>query len=312
MRKPSLIVQVGSDSESRFSVPGIGKRWFYKAAQFFEPYEHTRDIYPSSALLEALQSRGVDLFSFIERTFLKQATLQKYGFYSCPETIGLLHFEDFDVWCKTLPSRERNLIKKAERIGLKTVVADIDEEFILSAQKIYNETPMRQGRRYSGFGITTEDIRKKFENLQSSKVIGAYYDNQLIGLTWVEFGDQVAAMMSFLSLISYRNKNPNNAMIAYAVKLCTEKGYKYLTYGNMGYNPGLDFFKKNNGFRRVAVPRYFMPLTFKGQMAVKLNLCRSMERSFSPTLTKALVPFYNMVDKVRPETASGPKNLVDS
>jgi hypothetical protein len=79
----------------------------------------------------------------------------------------------------------------------------------------------------------------------------------------------------------------------------------------MGYNPGLDFFKKNNGFRRVAVSRYFVPLTFKGQLAIKMNLCRSVERSFSPTITMALVPFYNIVDKFKPES-NGPTSATDA
>jgi hypothetical protein len=307
-----VLAVIASDSESRFSVPGIGKRWFYKSAQFFEPYEHTRDIYPNSQLIEMLKSKGVDLFSFIERSFLKPPTLQNHELYHCPETVGLLSINSFEDWFKKLPSRERNMIKKAERTGLQTQVVTVDKEFIQNAHQIYNETPIRQGRKYSGFGITIDEIQKKFENLQSSKVIGAYFEGKLIGLLWVEFGDQVAAMMSFLSLISYRNKNPNNAMIACAVKLCSQKGYRYLTYGNMGYNPGLDFFKKNNGFRRVAVPRYFMPLTYKGQLAIRLNLCRSVERSFSPTLTQALIPFYNIMDKVRPEQAESSKSVTDA
>ncbi len=282
-------------------LPGISKRWFYKVAQYFEPLEHSYDIYPKKELLTALSKKNVDLFSYIDRSFLKK-TYNNGGFYKCSETIGLLHTERFDSWLKLLPARERTAVRKTIRIGLTTHVVDVDDDFIESAHKIYNETPIRQGRKYSGFGITKEDVRQKFSNLQTSRIIGAYLDGKLIGLIWVEFGDQVAAMMSFLSLTTYRNKNPNNALIAAAVKLCEEKGYRYLTYGNMGYNPGLDFFKKNNGFRRVAVSRYFVPLTFKGQLAIKMNLCRPVEHSFSPTLTRALVPFYNVMDKVRPES----------
>jgi hypothetical protein len=304
------MVPLEPNVKRELALPGIGKRWFYKVAQYFEPIEHTYDIYPKKELLTALAAKNVDLFSFIDRSFLRKSN-DNLDFYHCPETIGLLHTESYDAWLKSLPARERTAVRKTARIGLTTHVVDVDEGFIEAAHKIYNETPVRQGRKYSGFGITIDDVRKKFANLQTSKVIGAYLDNKLIGLIWVEFGDRVAAMMSFLSLISYRNKNPNNALIAAAVKLCDEKGYRYLTYGNMGYNPGLDFFKKNNGFRRVAVSRYFVPLTFKGQLAIKMNLCRSVERSFSPTITMALVPFYNIVDKFKPES-NGPTSATDA
>ncbi len=243
--------------EMQPQLPGISKRWFYRVAQYFEPYEHTRDIFPNSKLLFVLYGKGVDLFSFIERSFLRRHKQHRFGFYTSSETIGLLQIEGFDTWVKSLRPRERTTIRKADRIGLKTRVVDVDEDFIQSACRIYNETPIRQGRKYSGFGISVDDVRNKFSNLQSSEVIGAYIDNKLIGLAWIEFGDQVAAMMSFISLTSRRNKNPNNALMARTVKLCHEKGFRYLTYGNMGYNPGLDFFKKNNGFQRVCNPKVF-------------------------------------------------------
>ena len=301
----SLIQTSESKYERQLPLPGIERRWFYKVAQYFEPDEHTRDIYPDKALLDALRAKRVDLFSFIERSFLNRSTHLELGFYGCTETIGLLRIQGFEAWLKSLPGRERTAIRKAERT-LKTRLVNVDEEFIQSAFRIYNETPIRQCRRYTGFGMTLQDIRLKFSNLQTSKIIGTYFDNKLIGLMWVELGDQVAAMMSFISLISQRNKNPNNALIAGVVKLCSEKGYHYLTYGNMGYNPGLDFFKKNNGFRRVAVSRYFVPLSSKGQLAIKLKLCQSIERSFSPTLTRALVPFYNSVNRALPTSPGNP------
>jgi hypothetical protein len=300
-----VLIQAISEHERRLQLPGIERRWFYKIAQYFEPYEHTRDIWPDNELLNTLRAKRVDLFSFIQRSFLEPSAWRELGFYSCPETIGLLRIQGFDAWLKSLPGRERTVVRKAERT-LKTHVVDVDEEFVQSAYGVYNETPIRQRRRYSGFGMTVDDIRLKFSNLQTSEVIGTYLDNKLIGLMWVELGDQVAAMMSFISLISQRNKNPNNALIAEGVRLCDEKGYHYLTYGNMGYNPGLDFFKKNNGFKRVAVPRYFVPLSYKGQLAVQMKLCRPIERSFSPTLTRALIPFYNAVNRVLPTSSGNP------
>jgi hypothetical protein len=296
----------------RFPLPLIGKRWFYRVAQYPVPPELTYEIQPDTQLLKALTDKGADLFTFIERTFLHPAADRSQSWGSSMETVGLLRITAYEDWLKTLSHKERNLVKKAQRVGLDVHRVDVDETFVRGAFELYNETPIRQGRKYSGYGLTLEDVRKKYANLSDSEVLGAYHGGKLIGLMWLGFGDQVATVISFISLISQRDKSPNNALMANAVKRCSEKGYRFLTYGNMGYNPGLDSFKKNNGFRMFPAPRHFVPLTSRGQLAVKLNLCQSIEHSFSPTLTKALVPFYNVVTKALPEKSTKPNSATDT
>ncbi|MCW4010403.1 MAG: GNAT family N-acetyltransferase [Candidatus Bathyarchaeota archaeon] len=301
-----MVQNFACENNRTLQMPGISRRWFYRIAKYPEPVEHTCDVQPWRELIEKLKSRRVDLFGYIERSFLHHSTNKKQGMFSCVETIGLLKIESFDSWFKALPQRERSTIRKTQRKGLKTCVVDVDEDFVKGAFQIYNETPMRQGRKYSGYGLSLDDVRGKFLKMDNSEVMGAYLDGRLIGLMLVEFGDRVAAMSSFLSLISQRKMSPNNALIAQAVKRCSEKGYRFFTYGNMGYNPSLDFFKKNNGFKRYPVTRYYAPLTAKGQLAVKLKLCQPLEHSFSPTLTQALIPFYNTINKMLPAQSGNP------
>lgn len=284
-----------------FQLPVIGKRWFYRVAQYPIPPEHIYDIEPHKELLNALTRKGVDLFTFIERSFLGASKGNELGLFSNLETIGLLRMKCFDEWFKSITHRARQLTRKGQRMGLKVGVVDINEDFLRSAFRIYNETPIRQGRKYSGFGLSMTDLRTKFSKMDDSEVIGAYFNNELVGLMWVGYGDRVATVNSFLSLISCRDKYyPNYALLAETVKRSCEKGYKFLTYGNMGYNPGLDFFKKTNGFKIFAAPRYYVPLSAKGQLAIKLKLFQPVEHSFSPTLTRALVPIYNIGNKLLP------------
>jgi hypothetical protein len=268
--------------------------------------EHIYDIEPAKELLHTLRNEGVDLFTFIERSFLGASASKKLEHFSSPETIGLLCIKTFDEWFKSATDNTtRRHIRKAQRMGLKVSVVDINETFLRGAFRIYNETSIRQGRKYSGYGLSMAELRRKFSLMDDSEVLGAYFDNELIGLIWVGYGDRVAAVNSFLSLISCRDKYyPNNALLAETVKRCCQKGYNFLTYWNMGYNPGLDLFKKMNGFKRFFVPRYYVPLSTKGLLAIKLKLYQPIEHSFSPTVTRALVPIYNKVDMFRPMRSS--------
>ncbi|PYX06323.1 MAG: hypothetical protein DMG88_18725 [Acidobacteria bacterium] len=64
-------------------------------------------------------------------------------------------------------------------------------------------------------------------------------------------------------------------MIAKAVEVCAEQKIPYLVYGKLQYgklgNQTLIDFKVNNGFRRIEIPRYYVPLTAKGKLGLKLR-----------------------------------------
>ena len=60
--------------------------------------------------------------------------------------------------------------------------------------------------------------------MKGSEVIGVYFGDELVGLIWISYGDKVAAINSFLSLLTHRNKFPNDVFIAEAVRRCQEKG----------------------------------------------------------------------------------------
>jgi hypothetical protein len=73
----------------------------------------------------------------------------------------------------------------------------------------------------------------------------------------------------------YLGKFPNNALIAKAVATCAEKRIPYLTYtkwrsGSHGH------FQHLMGFEKVNVPRYYIPLTARGRIGLRLNLHRGI------------------------------------
>jgi hypothetical protein len=77
-------------------------------------------------------------------------------------------------------------------------------------------------------------------------------------------------------MIGHQDKAPTNALIAQAVQSCAERGISYLWYANMSYGKkqadGLADFKRHNGFQKIEVPRYYVPLTLAGKLALRLNL----------------------------------------
>jgi len=87
---------------------------------------------------------------------------------------------------------------------------------------------------------------------------------------------QQAALMQILSMVAHRDKSPTNALMAQAVRSCAELGIPYLIYGNFAYGnklrDGLSDFKQNNGFQRIDLPRYYVPLTMRGRTALRLGL----------------------------------------
>ena len=275
----------------------IRKRFFYLQARYFIEYIYDSDV--TKELLNTLVERGADLFTFVERTFL--GTKQTYPFFCENETISLLRITSFDDWWKSqIRKDERNLIRKAEKKGVTVKLAEIDEDFFKSSQRIYNETPVRQGRRYTGYGLSLTEVREKFSNLNDSEVLGAYYGDELIGLLWLAHGDSVVRIRSFVSLIKHRDKAPNNALLAEGIKRYCEKGFKFIVYERMGYLPSLDSFKFHNGFRGFVLPRYYVPLTKKGALALKLRVHRDIQHSLPLGMSRALLPVYSLASQTMP------------
>jgi len=89
-----------------------------------------------------------------------------------------------------------------------------------------------------------------------------------------------AGTMHIISMIKHRDRAPMNALIAQAVRSCADRKIPLLWYANMSYghkvrDPLADF-KRYNGFQKVEIPRYFVPLTLAGRVGLRLGLHRSL------------------------------------
>lgn len=235
------------------------------------------------AVIGGLRSSGVraDLFTFMQRA---SETTPKYTYPMEMDNFATLPISTFDHWwTKQIGFKARNKAKQAEKKGVVIRETLLDDRLVRGIWEIYNECPIRQGRRFPHYGKNLDTVRREAGTyLNTGQFIGAFHEEKLIGfikVVWDESKSQ-AGLMNIVSLIQHRDKAPTNALVAAAVRLCASHRIPYLTYSNFAYgkkqSDSLSDFKKRNAFARVDVPRYYVPLTSLGSILLRLGLHRRM------------------------------------
>jgi hypothetical protein len=236
-----------------------------------------------AAAIETVRGCGsrVDLFTFMQKL---PETAPKYDFPMEWDNVATLYLTTFDHWwTDQIKSRVRTKVRKAEKAGVVTREAALDDELLHGISRLYDETPVRQGRRFRHYGkdlATVRAVNGSF--VERSTFVGAYLGTELIGFAKL-IADRDATQLGIaqiLALLRYRDAAVTNALVAHAVRLCTERGFSVLHYGPLVYGKkrgdGLSEFKRHNGFSRVDVPRYFIPFTQRGSAALRLGLHRPL------------------------------------
>jgi hypothetical protein len=245
-------------------------------------------------IIEGLRSLGkrVDLFTFVQKV---SETKPKYLYPMEWDNLAVLPISTFDNWWSTqIDAKTRNMVRKAEKKGVVLLEVPFSNSLVRGIWEIYNETPIRQGKRFPHFGKSIEAVRNaEATYLHCSSFIGAFLDDRLIGfvkLLW-NFDRSQVGLLNIVSLVGHRDKAPTNALLAQAVRFCADKEIPYLVYSNFSYGKkqrdSLSDFKRNNGFQRINLPRYYVPLTAWGGIAFRLGLHRKIsERIPEPLIVK--------------------------
>jgi hypothetical protein len=221
--------------------------------------------------------RRIDLFTFVQKL---SDTSPKYGYPMEWDNMAALRVSSFDDWMKhQIDFKVRNKIRKAEKNGVVVREVPYDDAFVRGISAIYNEAPVRQGKRFWHYGKELEAVRiMNGTFLDRSIFIGAFFQDDLIGFVKLVSDEDrgQAGLMQIISMIQHRDKAPTNALIAQAVRSCAERGISYLWYANFSYGKkqrdSLADFKRHNGFQKVDLPRYYVPLTVAGRIALRLGL----------------------------------------
>lgn len=223
----------------------------------------------------------IDLFTFIQRL---PDTSAQYSYPMEWDNFAALPVSTFEHWwTHQIRSYPRNRARQAEKKGVTVREVPFDDDLVQGIWEVYNESVVRQGKPNAHYGKDLETVRKEEATyLEHSIFIGAYYQNKLIGFIKL-VSDETrtqAGLMNIVSMVRHRDKAPTNALIAHAVQACANRGISYLVYSNFAYGKkerdNLSHFKEVNGFTRINIPRYYVPLTRIGALAFRLGLHRRL------------------------------------
>jgi hypothetical protein len=229
-------------------------------------------------IINEIKKRGTaDIFTFDQKL---PETDPKFKYYFEWDNLAVLHIKTFEHWWnKQIHNDARRMVRKAEKKGVEAKVVPFTDELVCGIKDIYDESPIRQGKPFWHYKKDLKTIKDdNLPFLERSEFIGAYYNNELIGFEKIIYTGNRADPTQLISKIKDRDKSPTNAIVAKSVEACAQRGISFLTYGKYVYGQkgtdSLREFKKRNGFEKVDIPRYYIPLTIKGELALKLRLHR--------------------------------------
>ena len=236
-----------------------------------------------------------DIFSFAQH--LPDIT-PKHKYHLEFDSMAAIPITTFEEWLtKRVEYDVRKAVKKAAKLGVIVKVVEFNDEFVRGVEGIYNESSVRQGKPFWHYGKDIETIkREKATYLDRSEFIGAYYQHELIGFIKMVYVGTIASTFHVISMKKHAGKKPTSALIAKAVEVCEQKRRSHLVYGEYAYgdsahqriNTSKTEFKRRNGFEEILVPRYYVPLTGKGRLFLKLKLHRGIKAALPRPVLRTL------------------------
>jgi hypothetical protein len=260
-----------------------------------EWYDELGDPEPVISFLKRC-SLVPDLFTFWQRL---PDTVPMYSYYHEPEVLSAIPLKDFKQWWdKQIKSDTRKKARRAEKRGMEIKVVPLDDDFVTAVIGIFNDVPVRRGKPFWHYGKSFETVKEELSrDLATSEFIGAYDHGELVGFVKLVYAPARFANPGLIvSKLEARKKYVNNALIAKCVEFCCEHSLPYLTYTKWRRGTQAEFLIRH-GFEKTAVPRYWIPLTNKGRIALKLGFHRDIRTRIPERLMGTLLnlraAFYN-------------------
>jgi hypothetical protein len=232
------------------------------------------------AFIPLLKASGLkaDIFTFAQKL---PDTAPKYAYAMAWDNFAVIPVSSYSDWWKNrIESSVQRAVRKAAKLGVVVKLAEFDDAFVRGICDINNEAPVRQGKPFWHFQKDFEAVKDENSTYADRNAfLGAYIEDELIGYIRITYVGKVASIIQVLSKMKHFEKRSSNALIAKAVEICEQQGFPYLMYCNYIYNDpksSLTEFKRRNGFEQVLVPRYYIPLTLKGKIALRLGLHRGL------------------------------------
>lgn len=257
-------------------------KWLRVASIHDEAWLETEIKDPEVCLKQLRMGRavgfGADIFTFTQKP---SVTEPKYPYLVELDSIAAIRFNTFKEWWEGLPQETRKNVRRSQKRGVTVVVKTFGDDLLRGIKDVNDDSPTRQGERNYYYGRNIEQLRKDYSAfIDRSDFICAMLGDEMVGFVKVVYRGEMASILNITVKPSHSDKRPANALIAKAVELCDAKGMHCLTYGLYNYGNKQDSplreFKTRNGFEEVLTPRYFVPLTKRGQLCLKLKLHRGL------------------------------------
>jgi hypothetical protein len=221
---------------------------------------------------------AADLFTFAQKL---PATEPRYSYPMDWDSVAAVPTTSFKDWWDSVPQETRKNVRRAEKKGVSVQVRALDDDLIAGIAGVNNDCPVRQGVPYVHYGKSLDQVKKDQQSfLDRSDFVCAYHGDELIGFAKIVYRGDIASLLQILPKASQQDRRPANAIIAKAIELCGQKNVTHLTYGQFNYgnkrDNSLREFKMRNGFREILVPRYYVPLTVRGRLGMKIGLHRGL------------------------------------
>lgn len=250
---------------------------------------------------QRIGGRRADLFAFSQRL---PDTRPSFPYRSERVSVAALNLQTFDAWWAALPQETRKNVRRAERRGVEVRVQRLDDELIRGIKAVNDECPVVQGKRSRFFGRGIEEVWKDHVSFADrSWYVCAYHAGELIGYMKTVHCGTFASVLTTLTRPSHADKRPANAVLARVVRLCADEKIPHLVYGQLNYGNkregSLREFKLRNGFSEILIPRYYVPLTLRGRLALRLGLHKGLLGILPPWAVKLALRGRNLLRRPR-------------
>jgi hypothetical protein len=254
--------------------------WLRSARIFDEVWLDKPPAAAPAQLIELVRDSDLaaDLFTFGQA--LPDVT-PRHDYHLDLDNLAVADTTDFSRWWNALPQESRKNVRKSEKRGVTVVPVEFHDELVRQIKGLYDETPLRQGRPFWHYGKDLAVVKRENASyVARSQFLGAFLAGELIGFLKMVYVGSTARIMQILASEAHYDKHPTNALLAAAIQACALKPVTRLIYGQYVYGnkrgSSVTEFKRRNGFCEQTVPRYYIPLTARGRIAIAAGLHRGL------------------------------------
>src|SRR5208283_2331477 len=153
--------------------------------------EWSNDVSNPETIVNILRKYKIDIFTFWQR--LPDIT-PRYNYYMEWHAVSAIPITTYEHWLsRQINTDMRNKVRRAAKGGVEIRKVQIDDEFVKGVMAIYNDTPIRRGKRFWHYGKDFDTVKKELsEDLETSDFIGAYLNGELIGFVKLNYYDKYA------------------------------------------------------------------------------------------------------------------------